>query len=69
MPLEERVWYFTDSLMFKAIHGDAPQWMNINILMSCESHSRQTRNANSMNMYLPGVNEKQFRHAFQYRGA
>ena len=43
---EDRVRYLTCSLMFKAIHGDAPQWMNNNILMSCESHNRQTRNAN-----------------------
>ena len=55
--------------MFRAIHDDAPQWMNNNIFISCEIHNRQTRNTNFMNAHIPGLNKEQFRHAIQYRGA
>ena len=68
-PFNQRIKYFTCSLMFKAIHGDAPHWMNNNILMACENHNRQTINANSMNVCLPSMNKELFRHSFQYRGA
>ena len=68
-PFSERVKYFTRTLMYKAIHGTAPFWLNNNILMACESHNRDTRNSRSMNVCIPNMNREFFKHSFQYRGA
>ena len=55
--------------MFKAIHGEAPQWLNNNILMACESHNIATRNASHLNVCIPKITKEIFKHLFQHHGA
>ena len=45
--LDERVNYFLSTLMFKSIHGIAPQWLCNHVLMACEQHNKDTRLSNS----------------------
>ena len=67
--LEQRRNYFLANLMYKCIHGFAPQWLTNNILMACESHDRVTRTSASMNVQVPRPKLEIFRNSFQYSGA
>ena len=67
--LEERRLYFLSTLMYKAIHGTAPQYMCNQLLMACEYHNRDTRYASSLNVHVPKPKHESFRNSFQYSGA
>ena len=44
--------------MFKAIHGIAPHYLSDRIDMHFDIHGYDTREAGSMNVYLPAVHKK-----------
>ena len=44
--------------MFKAIHGIAPHYLSDRIDMDFDIHGYDTREAGSMNVYLPTVHKE-----------
>ena len=66
---EQRLNYQTCLIMYKAVNGMAPTYINDLILFNFETHSYQTRNINSMSLYTPNVYKEQFRNSLQYIGA
>ena len=50
--------------MFKAIHGIAPHYLSDRIDMHFDIHGYDTREAGSMNVYLPAVHKKIYRNSF-----
>ena len=54
--------------MFKAIHGIAPHYLLDRIDMQFDIHVYNTREAGSMNVYLPAVHKEIYRNSFLYSG-
>ena len=67
--LDDRRSYYLCTLMYKCIHGTAPQWLSNPILMACEAHDVHTRSAESLNVVIPKPRLEVFRNSFQYAGA
>lgn len=55
MNVRQRFYYFNVLLIFKCIHGLAPFYLCNNVLMECEMMSRSLRNYNSMNVFIPYI--------------
>lgn len=53
--IRQRFYYFNVLLMFKSIHGLAPAYLSNNVLMECEMGSRTLRSCDSMNVYVPFI--------------
>ena len=66
--IRERRDYFLTTLMFKAIHGIAPHYLSDRIDMHFDIHGYDTREAGSMNVYLPAVHKEIYRNSFLYSG-
>ena len=64
----ERRDYFLTTLMFKAIHGIGPHYLSDRIDMHFDIHGYNTREAGSMNVYLPAVHKEIYRNSFLYLG-
>ena len=62
--IRERRDYFLATLMFKAIHGIAPHYLSDRIDMHFDIHGYDTREAGSMNVYLPAVHKEIYRNSF-----
>ena len=68
MNVRQRLLYFQTLLIFKSIHGLAPEYLNNNVIMDFEISKKITRKHN-MNLYLP-FPECQFqKNMLFYRGA
>ena len=52
--------------MFKAIHGIAPNYLSDRIGMHFDIHGYNTREAGSMNVYLPTVRKEMYKNSFFY---
>ena len=50
--------------MFKAIHGIAPNYLSDRIDMHFDIHGYHTREAGSMNVYLPTVHKEMYKNSF-----
>ena len=57
---------FSLTLMFKAIHGIAPNYLSDRIDMHFDIHGYNTREAGSMNVYLPTVHKEIYKNIFFY---
>ena len=68
MNVRQRRDYFVSLLMFKSIHGLAPDYMVNDIVMAIEVSERQTRNNNVNDLYIPVVNIEISKHALSYQG-
>ena len=66
--IRERRDYVFPTLMFKAIHVIAPQYLSDRIDMHFDIHGYDTREAGSMNVYLPAVHKEIYRNNFLYSG-
>ena len=66
--IRERRDYFLTSLMFKAINGISPHYLSDRIDMHFDIHGYNTREAGSMNVYLPAVHKEIYRNSFLYSG-
>ena len=66
--IRERRDYFLSTLMFKAIHGIAPNYLSDRIDMHFDIHGYNTREAGSMNVYLPTVHKEMYKNSFLYLG-
>ena len=62
--IRERRDYFLLTLMFKAIHGIAPNYLSDRIDMHFDIHGYNTREAGSMNVYLPTVHKEMYKNSF-----
>ena len=69
MSVKQRFDYFCLLLMFKCIHGLAPDYLTCNIIMECEVSSRTTRSTNSSNLYVPYVDNEIVTKTLMYTGA
>ena len=67
--LEQRRDYFLATLMFKCIHGHAPNRLCQDIEMVFDRHGMNTRNANSLKLTVPKPNLECFKRSFRYAGA
>ena len=54
--------------MFKAIHGESPSYISDRIVMNFDVNGYDTRQNNTMNVFLPQIHKEIFRNSFQYRG-
>ena len=52
--------------MVKAIHGIAPHYLSDRIDMHFDIHGYNTREAGSMNVYLPAHHKQIYRNSFFY---
>ena len=68
MSVSQRRDYFMSILMFKSIHGLAPDYMCDEIDMQCNIAERSTRSLNFNNAIVPYVSLESFRNSFAYRG-
>lgn len=50
--------YFCLLLIFKCIHGQAPDYICYNIIMECEITERTTRSFSSSNLHVPYVDNE-----------
>ena len=67
--LEQRRDYFLATLMFKCIHGNAPDRLCNEIEMVFDRHGVITPNANSLKVTVPKPNLECFKRSFKYSGA
>ena len=68
MSVSQRRDYFMSILMFKSIHGIAPDYMCDEINTQCDIAERSTRSLNFNNAVVPYVSLESFRNSFAYRG-
>ena len=62
--IRERRDYFLTTLIFNASHGIAPHYLSHRMDMHFDIHGYDTREAGSMNVYLPTVHKKIYRTSF-----
>jgi len=66
---EKRRDYFLNVLMYKCIHGNAPERLCNEIEMYFDRHGFNTRNADSLNVVVPKPQIELFKQSFKYSGA
>ena len=69
MTISERCEYFTALLMFKAINGLVPNYLSDSIVMAGESHDRDTRLSESLDVHIPSHNSSALKRSFIYNGS
>jgi len=67
--VEERYKYLLSTLMFKSIHGLAPNYLCDNVTMLCDIVPYNTRFAYNNNVHKPKPNTNKFKQSFVYKGA
>ena len=67
--IETRRNFHIATLMFKCIHGLAPDYLCDQVTLVSEIATRSTRSAHSLDVVIPKVNKEIFRKSFQYSGA
>ena len=65
----ERRDYFLCVLMFKCIHGMAPQYLCNDVTMQFDVHGYDTRSAENMNLYVPRPYKEIYKRSFLYKGS
>ena len=68
MNVRQRRDYFMSLLVFKCLHGLAPEYLCNEIIMAIEVAERIGRNVNENDLYVPNVNMNCTKNAFSYRG-
>lgn len=68
MNIRERFVYFQTLLIFKCIHGQAPNYLTNNVIMDIEIRKVPNRSHN-MNLYLPFPESEFYKNILFYRGA
>ena len=67
--IRQRRDYFLTTLMFKAIHGLAPNYLCDNVTMNFDVNGYNTRGCDNMNVYIPRPHKEIYRNSFAYQGA
>ena len=68
MNVRQRRDYFMSLLVFKCIHGLAPDYLSNEILMSFDVSNRSTRSTDVNNVYVPNVHLSITKKSFCYQG-
>ena len=68
MNVKQRRDYFMALLVFKSIHGLAPEYLCNEITMKIEVSQRLTRHVNENDVYVPDVNTEIAKCSFLYQG-
>ena len=68
MNVRQRRDYFMSLLVFKCLHGLAPEYLCNEIIMAIEVRDRLGRNIDENDLYVPYVNVNCTKNAFSYRG-
>jgi hypothetical protein len=68
MNVRQRRDYFMALLVFKSIHGTAPDYLCNEIIMAVEVTNRISRNLSENDLYMPDTHIDVTRHAFSYCG-
>ena len=55
-------------MMFKSIHGIAPDYLSDRVIMNVDMYGYDTRSVNNMNVYLPRVNKEPYKNSLMYVG-
>ena len=58
--MRERMDFFLTTLMSKAIHGIAPNYVSDSITMNCDIHGYDNRGTDSMNVYILTLHKDMF---------
>ncbi len=66
--LEQRRDYYLATQMYKCVHGFAPKLLCDLIVMASDVNVRNTRNTDSLNVYIPKANIECYRKSFKYAG-
>jgi len=69
MNVHQRAVYFNLVLMFKCIHGLAPEYLVNEIVMACEVSDRSTRFNDFNNVYVPYPRKDVFKSSFVYNAS
>ena len=69
MSVKQRYEYFCLLLMFKCVHGQAPDYLCNNVIMECEIANRETRATYSNNVHVPYTTTEYARRTLIYNGA
>jgi hypothetical protein len=69
MNVKQRAVYFNLVLMFKCIHGLAPEYLVNQIVMACEVADRSTRFNDFNNVYVPFPRKDVFKSSFIYNSS
>ena len=68
MNVRQRRDYFMSLLVFKCLHGLAPEYLCNEIIMAIEARDRLGRNVNENDLYVPYVDVNCTKNAFSHRG-
>ena len=68
MTIKQRCYYFQNLLIFKSIHGLAPQYMINNVTLEMEVKEVRTRR-HDLDLYIPKANSEFHKRMLFYRGA
>ncbi len=66
--LEQRGDYYFATQMYKCVHGFTPKLLCDMIVMTSDVNVRNTRNTDSLNIYIPKPNIECYRKSFKYAG-
>ena len=69
MNVKQRAAYFNLLLMFKCIHGLAPEYLCNQVTMSVDISERNTRSVNYNNVHVPFPRKTIFKSSFVYNGS
>jgi hypothetical protein len=65
---ENRLQYYTALIMYKSIHGLAPDHLLNNIVFTHEMSMRESRQSNFIDLYVPMPTCEIYRHSLMYKG-
>ena len=68
MDIAERRDYSLNCLMFKCIHGNAPNYLSDRIAMKVDINEYETRSSQNMDVYLPTLQKSVYRNSLMYLG-
>ena len=68
MTIKQRCYYFQNLLIFKSIHGLAPQYMINNVILELEIKEVRTRR-HDLDLFIPKANSEFHKRMLFYRGA
>ena len=69
MAFPERVKYQKAVLMYKTLHGQAPEYLANSFTFNSDIHQRQLRSSSMPQLYTPRPRTELFRKSFKYSGA
>jgi hypothetical protein len=67
--IRQRRDYHLSFLMYKCVHGQAPDYLRDNVLLLSEMNDIPTRNTHSLKVYVPKPNIEKYKESFHYMGS